>query len=194
MSHQKRLRPKLYMKLTQRSTVEIEKCTIRKSNEIGHGMRFKHWIIFDVWTREVRSDSDTGAGGRICGDNEGRGGPPVGFTDQLMTSNQKWKKDEYWVDWTSEPPQKIMVAVQLFAGVRGNIIVAALAGYVLTASGMLSSGVSTLVLMSSKTVSQFDWIKSCPEGKSQVRGKRLAGRVFWRIGDVMRAPLEGKNS
>lgn len=49
-----------------------------------------------------------------------------------------------------------MVAVQLFAGVRGSIIVAALAGYVLTASGILSSGVSTLVTRLSNTVSQFD--------------------------------------
>jgi hypothetical protein len=87
-----------------------------------------------------------------------------------------------------------MVAVQLFAGVRGSIIVAALAGYILTASGMSSSGVSTLVSRSSNTVAQFDCMRRFPEGRSQVRGKRLAGRVLLRIGELMAGPFEGKNS
>ena len=87
-----------------------------------------------------------------------------------------------------------MVAVQLFAGVRGSIIVAPLAGYVLTASGMLSRGVSVLVCKLSNDVFQFDWMNRFPEGRSQVRGKRLAGSEFWRIGEVIEGPLGGKNS
>jgi hypothetical protein len=37
-------------------------------------------------------------------------------------------------------------------------------------------------------------MKRFPEGRSQVRGKRLAGRVFSRIGEMMGVPFEGKNS
>jgi len=38
----------LYIKLTHCSAVEIEKLTVWKNNEVGHGERLKHWIIFNV--------------------------------------------------------------------------------------------------------------------------------------------------
>ena len=64
-----------------------------------------------------------------------------------MKSNKKGQeKNEYWSGLTSEPPQNMMVAVQLFAGVRGSMMDAALAGYTLTAPGMSSSAVSLFVL------------------------------------------------
>ena len=51
-----------------------------------------------------------------------------------------------WSEAMSDPPQNMIVAVQLLVGVRGIMVVPALAGYVRIASGMLSSGVSIPVL------------------------------------------------
>ncbi len=44
------------------------------------------------------------------------------------------------------PPQNRIVAVQLFAGVSGNMMVPALAGYVRTASGISGSAYSMFFL------------------------------------------------
>lgn len=88
----------------------------------------------------------------------------------------------------------MIVAVQLFSGVNGSIAVPALAGYVLTASGISSRGVSTLVCQFNKAVDHVDWRRRFPEGKSQVSGYKLAGSVFVRSGEVMGDPVGGKNS
>lgn len=69
-----------YIKLTQTSTIEIKKRTIWKNNEIRHGARLRHWIIFNVGARVVRSDSNTGAGSRICRGGEIGGCPPAGLS------------------------------------------------------------------------------------------------------------------
>lgn len=52
----------------------------------------------------------------------------------------------HWSAARSVPPQNSSVAVQLFAGVKGNIAVAPEAGYVLTAFGMSASEYSMLFL------------------------------------------------
>jgi hypothetical protein len=100
----------------------------------------------------------------------------------------------YCEDCRFVPPQNIIVAVQLLAGVRGNIAVPALAGYVLTASGILSKGVSWPLLGSKVMVAQFACIKSFPEGRSQVSGYRLVGKVVLRKFELTGPPWEGKNS
>jgi hypothetical protein len=62
--------------------------------------------------------------------------------DKLDAPKMKSAKSNYWAVLILDPPQNMTVAVQLFDGVRGNMTVPALAGYILTASGISCNGYS----------------------------------------------------
>lgn len=70
----------------------------------------------------------------------------------------------------------------------------ALAGYARTASGISLSGVSTLVTGSNRIVERAACTSSLLDGKSQVSGYKLVGKVFSRNADRTAGPFGGKNS